>query len=253
MVKDNKDESNLMFRFDINKSNLDYVVRTAFEFQDVDYWRDLKIKLFDARFVINNHFFSVRDLTQEQLFMLTHDLYGALIDGDMEKRDKFMSTIGAMNWYGEGFTQKDLENGNGAEMWIRCVLDNKNQEKNVERRLEWDYDDIAENKIRKQDLANMRDINEISTEPEAPLRQQERTRRSERRQMDLLEDEIDPFQDVNEELDAEFRYRNMERLAADLESNAENGNNIFNRGRGLVGKRKKLLRDLEAFFKFRHF
>jgi len=245
-----RDYDNVTYRFDLGEKNLENILRTTYEFMEIDYWRDLKIVNIEARFLINGHFSDVKGLNQEQVYELIHDLFNALINDSEEAKLKFMNRLGSFdNYYSENFVKDDLDYKSHAEMWLIFTVENAGHAKDIESRINEDYEDIANRNIRTQNLVPISDIEQIQEEEEPVLRQQERRHRLRRRVDEELFNLENPFAD-EAELDAEFRNREFLRMATDLEANSSSrGSGIYNRGRGIMYNNQQLYKKLKAFFK----
>lgn len=240
----------LTYRFTLNQDNLEYIVRTLYEFQDVPYWRDLEIKTMEARIVLNGHFFAVQNLSQEQLFTLIYDLYSAIINDNEEARDRFMSSLSNNDFYTDAkFSVDDLENGfNNSEISFSIPVANPHHNKDISARLDQDYDDIEDGKVSLKGLAPLREIDDIQREEEPFARHAERRKRAEHRDMEAFEEDIDPLRNMEHEYDVELRNRNILRMASDLESNNPNTSDYFRRGEGIIRRKKDIIKKLSSFF-----
>lgn len=252
------DTDEVEVKIPLTKFNMDYTTRAAYEFIDQDYWHDLEIQKMSVRFLIDDQFFAVKDLNGEEFFDLIYDLEKALIRDDPRARTDFMNKLDKHEWYSEGFTKESLNTTKLAQMWVKFTFDNPNHRKNIEARIQDDYDEVAKDFVSQNKLLSMKDIDEIESSGE-PFESKsfERKVRARMRQEKEIEDEIEP--DVNDdEIAAEEYAREMEALTR-LDAHRSPYNlrprkpiNYYKTGRGLLDHHKELTRKLSSFFSFRN-
>jgi len=228
----------------LSRRNFEFALRSLYEFQEEDYWHDMKVTNIDVRLFIGGTFVSIRGLDFEKLFELMYSLYNVLENGDEEAATKFMRILNTHENYEKG--ELVLEEGKKAAIHLTYTLENHNHDKNVEARIDDDYLAIADDFVSAQRLITMDDIEEIENSTEGPeARHFEKLERGRHRLFKEYEDDEFTMQDdIEHELEHNLR---VERELANLESVSHKHatHNTHKKGKGLIERHLTYARRLK--------
>jgi len=234
----------------LNKKNFDFAVRSVYEFQDEQYWHDLRITNIDVRFFIDRTFLNISGLNPDSLFNLIYDLYQALINKNTAAGDRFLATLEQHQHYDKGFSPEALDTDEDALMSITYTLENPNHAKDVDARIDDDFLAMAHDFVSARRLLKMKDIEAIeNTGEQTDVRHHEKQTRQ--RHYKMLEDE-EAFNHFTEAEDEEraFEDQEIERDLARLEahSSKHSRRDTHRRGRGILKKYNEITRNLRILF-----